>query len=187
MMKQVIERALQAELSDHLGYEAGDPAGRGSGNNRNGSYPKTVTTTAGPVEIEVPRDRRGEYEPKVVPKGTQRLGQVDEMILSLYARGMTTRDITAHLYEVYGAEVSPALVSKVTDVITDEVTGWQNRPLDECYPILYIDAIASRSVTTDTSSTRPPTWSSASTPTASRTSWASGSRTVRARSSGSTS
>ncbi|MFI6055482.1 IS256 family transposase [Streptomyces violascens] len=141
MMKQVIERALQVEMADHLGYEAGDPAGRGSGNNRNGSYGKTVTTTAGPVEIEVPRDRRGEFEPRIVPKGTRRLGQVDEMILSLYARGMTTRDITAHLAEVYGAEVSPALVSKVTDVIADEVGSWQNRPLDECYPILYIDAI----------------------------------------------
>ncbi|MFF7234693.1 IS256 family transposase [Streptomyces sioyaensis] len=141
MMKQVIERALQAELSDHLGYEAGDPAGRGSGNNRNGSYPKTVTTTAGPVELDVPRDRKGEYEPRIVRKGTRRLGQVDEMILSLYARGMTTRDITAHLAEVYGAEVSPALVSKVTDVIADEVQSWQHRPLDECYPILYIDAI----------------------------------------------
>ena len=141
MMKQVIERALQAEMADHLGYEAGDPAGRGSGNNRNGHYGKTVTTTAGPVEIDVPRDRKGEYEPRIVPKGTRRLGQVDEMILSLYARGMTTRDITAHLAEVYGADVSPALVSKVTDVIADEVQSWQNRPLDECYPILYIDAI----------------------------------------------
>jgi putative transposase len=141
MMKQVIERALQAEMADHLGYEAGDPAGRGSGNNRNGSYGKTVTTTAGPVTIDVPRDRTGDFEPRIVPKGTRRLGQLDEMILSLYARGMTTRDITAHLYEVYGAEVSPALVSKVTDVIADEVASWQARPLDECYPILYIDAI----------------------------------------------
>jgi hypothetical protein len=114
MMKQVIARALQAELADHLGYEAGDPAGRGSGNNRNGSYPKTVTTTASPAGIEVPRDRRGEFEPRIAPKGTRRLGEVDKMILSLYARGMTTRDITARLYEVYGAEVSPALVSKVT-------------------------------------------------------------------------
>ncbi|MFF7756332.1 IS256 family transposase [Streptomyces sp. NPDC007971] len=141
MMKRVIERALQVEMADHLGYEAGDPAGRGSGNNRNGSFGKTVTTMAGPVTVEVPRDRKGEFVPQIVPKGTRRLGQVDEMILSLYARGMTTRDITGHLAEVYGAEVSPALVSKVTDVITDEVTSWQNRPLDECYPILYIDAI----------------------------------------------
>ncbi|MCY0924356.1 MULTISPECIES: IS256 family transposase [unclassified Streptomyces] len=141
MMKAVVERALRAEMADHLGYEAGDPAGRGSGNNRNGSYGKTLTTTAGPVEIDVPRDRQGDFEPRIVPKGTRRLGQVDEMILSLYARGMTTRDITAHLYEVYGAQVSPALVSKVTDVIADEVASWQARPLDECYPILYIDAI----------------------------------------------
>ncbi|MFF7234580.1 transposase [Streptomyces sioyaensis] len=86
------ERALRAELTDHLGYESGDPAGRGSGNNRNGSYPKMVTTTAGPVGIGVRRDRKGEYEPRIVPKGTRRLGQVDEMILPLYARGMTARD-----------------------------------------------------------------------------------------------
>ncbi|MEY9997333.1 transposase-like protein [Streptomyces sp. V4I8] len=132
MMKRVIERALQVEMADHLGYEAGDPAGRGSGNNRNGSFEKTVTTMAGPVTLEVPRDRKGEFVPQIVPKGTRRLGQVDEMILSLYARGLTTRVITAHLAEVYGAEVSPALVSKVTDVIADEVTSWQNRPLDEC-------------------------------------------------------
>ncbi|MEY9997499.1 hypothetical protein ABIE67_009618 [Streptomyces sp. V4I8] len=97
-----------------------------------------------------PASPKGEFVPQIVPKGTRRLGQADEMILSLYARGLTTRDITAHLAEVYGAEVSAALVSKVTDVIADEVTSWQNRPLDECYPILYIDAIGSRSVTAGT-------------------------------------
>jgi len=141
MMKAVLERALRAELSDHLGYEEGDPVGRGSGNSRNGSYPKTVTTTAGRVTVDVPRDRNGEYAPVIVPKGTRRLGQVDDMVLSLYARGMSTRDISSHLAEVYGAQVSPALVSKVTDIVAEEVATWQNRPLDECYPILYIDAI----------------------------------------------
>jgi putative transposase len=141
MMKAVLERALRAELTDHLGYEVHDPAGRGSGNSRNGAYPKTVTTTAGPVALEVPRDRRGDFEPRIVPKGRRRLGGVDEAILSLYARGMSTRDISGHFQEVYGAEVSPALVSKVTDVVADEVAAWQNRPLDEVYPILYIDAI----------------------------------------------
>jgi putative transposase len=141
MMKAVLERALQVEMADHLGYEAGDPAGRGSGNNRNGSYPKTITTTAGPVTVDVPRDREGDFEPAIVPKRKRRLAQVDDMILSLYARGMTTRDITSHLKEVYGSEVSPALVSKVTDVVADEITSWQNRPLDDVYPILYIDAL----------------------------------------------
>lgn len=141
MMKAVLERALKAELTDHLGYEEGDPAGRGSGNSRNGSYAKTVTTTAGPVTVDVPRDRNGQYTPVIVPKGTRRLGQVDDMVLSLYARGMSTRDISWHLAEVYGARVSAALVSKVTDTIADEVASWQNRPVDECYPILYIDAI----------------------------------------------
>jgi putative transposase len=141
LTKTVLERALGAELDDHLGYVKGDPAGNGSGNSRNGSYAKTVTTTAGPVRIEVPRDRSSSFEPKIVPKGRRRLGQVDDMILSLYARGMTTRDIQAHLAEVYGAEVSPALVSRVTDVVHEEITAWQTRPLDLVYPILYIDAL----------------------------------------------
>ena len=137
----VLERALGAELDDHLGYVKGDPAGAGSGNSRNGHYGKTVTTTAGPVRVTVPRDRNATFEPKIVPKGQRRTGQVDDMILSLYARGMTTRDIQAHLAEVYGARVSPALVSKVTDVVAEEITAWQTRPLDAVYPILYIDAL----------------------------------------------
>jgi putative transposase len=139
--RAVLERALGAEMDDHLGYVKGDPAGNGSGNSRNGSYGKTVTTTSGPVRIQVPRDRNSTFTPRIVPKGTRRLGQVDDMILSLYARGMTTRDIQAHLAEVYGAEVSPALISKVTDVVAEEITTWQTRPLDAFYPILYIDAL----------------------------------------------
>src|SRR5580693_3041709 len=141
LTKTVLERALGAELDDHLGYVKGDPAGNGSGNSRNGSYGKTVTTAAGPVRIGVPRDRNGSFEPKIVPKGQRRLGQVDDMILSLYARGMTTRDIRAHLAEVYGAEVSPALISNVTSVVAEEITAWQTRPLDSFYAILYIDAL----------------------------------------------
>jgi putative transposase len=141
LSKTVLERALGAELDDHLGYVKGDPAGNGSGNSRNGHYGKTVTTPAGPVRITVPRDRNATFEPRIVPKGQRRLVQVDDMILSLYARGMTTRDIRAHLAEVYGAEVSPALVSRVTDVVADEITAWQTRPLDPVYPILYIDAL----------------------------------------------
>jgi putative transposase len=141
LTRTVLERALGAELDDHLGYVKGDPAGNGSGNSRNGSYGKTVTTAAGPVRIAVPRDRNASFEPKIVPKGRRRLGQVDDMILSLYARGLTTRDIQAHLAEVYGTEVSPALISAVTDVVAEEITAWQTRPLDPVYPIIYIDAL----------------------------------------------
>jgi putative transposase len=138
---RVIERALGAEMDDHLGYAKGDPAGNGTGNSRNGSYGKTIATTSGPVRISVPRDRRSAFEPQIVVKGQRRAGQAGEMILSLYARGMTTRDIHAHLAEIYGVEVSPALVSAVTDVVADEITEWQNRPLDAFYAILYIDAL----------------------------------------------
>ncbi|MDR2988336.1 MAG: IS256 family transposase [Nocardiopsaceae bacterium] len=141
LTKTVLERALGAELDDHLGYVNGDPAGNGSGNSRNGHYGKTVTTASGPVRLEVPRDRNATFEPKIVPKGQRRLGQVDDMILSLYARGMTTRDIQAHLAEVYGTEVSPALISRVTGVVAEEITIWQTRPLDAFYPIVYIDAL----------------------------------------------
>jgi putative transposase len=139
--RAVLERALGAEMDDHLGYAKGDPAGNGSGNSRNGSYGKTLTTMSGPVRIQVPRDRNSTFTPAIVPKGTRRLGQVDDMILSLYTRGMTTRDIQAHLAEVYGAEASPALISKVTDVVAEEITTWQTRPLDAFYAILYIDAL----------------------------------------------
>jgi putative transposase len=138
---RIIERALGAEMDDHLGYEKGDPAGRGTGNSRNGHYGKTVTTQAGPVRILVPRDRNSEFEPRIVKKGQRRAGPVDEIILSLYARGLTTRDIQAHLEEVYGASVSPALVSNITDVVAEEIVTWQTRPLDEFYAIIYIDAL----------------------------------------------
>ncbi|SOX51727.1 transposase, partial [Mycobacterium ahvazicum] len=141
MTKAVLERALDVEIADHLGYEHGDPAGYGSGNSRNGRGRKTVLTTAGPVELEVPRDRNGTFSPVIVPKRKRRLGQVEDMILSLYARGMSTRDITEHLAEVYGATVSAATISRVTDVVTEEIAAWQSRPVDPVYPILYIDAI----------------------------------------------
>jgi putative transposase len=138
---RIIERALGAEMDDHLGYEKGDPAGRGTGNSRNGHYGKTLTTQAGPVRISVPRDRNSEFEPQIVKKGQRRAGPVDEIILSLYARGLTTRDIQAHLEEVYGASVSPALVSNITDVVADEIITWQTRPLEAFYAIIYIDAL----------------------------------------------
>jgi putative transposase len=138
---RIIERALNAEMDDHLGYGKGDPAGRGTGNSRNGHYGKTVTTQAGPVRVSVPRDRNSSFEPRIVKKGQRRAGPVDEIILSLYARGLTTRDIQAHLEEAYGASVSPALISNITDVVTDEIVTWQTRPLDAFYAIIYIDAL----------------------------------------------
>ncbi|WP_328609104.1 IS256 family transposase [Amycolatopsis sp. NBC_00345] len=144
MTKAVLERALQAELTDHLGYDAGDPAGHGSGNSRNGKSRKTVSTTNGPVDIEVPRDRNGSFEPAIVPKRARRIGNIDDMIPSLYSHGMTTRDIEAHLREVYGVNASRELISNITDVVVDEIKAWQSRPLDEVYPILYVDGIRIR-------------------------------------------
>jgi putative transposase len=144
LTKAVLERVLQVEMTDHLGYEAGDPAGHGSGNSRNGKSTKTVSTRNGPVEIEVPRDRNGSFEPMIVPKRARRVGNLDDTILSLYSRGMTTRDIEAHLREVYGVQASRELISNVTDVVVDEIKAWQSRPLDEVYPILYVDGLRIR-------------------------------------------
>jgi putative transposase len=142
--KAVLDRALEAEMTGHLGYEVGDPAGRGTGNSRNGKTTKTVSTTNGPVDVAVPRDRKSTFEPRIVPKRARRLGTIDDMILSLYSRGMTTRDIEAHLAEVYGVSASRELISNVTEVVVDEIKAWQSRPLDEVYPILYVDGIRIR-------------------------------------------
>ncbi|QUW85318.1 IS256 family transposase [Streptomyces mirabilis] len=139
--KALLERALQAETSEHLGYEKGDPAGRGSGNSRNGTAAKRVLTDVGPVEVEVPRDRNGEFEPQIVPKNARRLSGFDEQVLVLYARGMTVRDIQSYLAKMYGTDVSPDLISKVTDAVSDEITAWQSRPLDSVWPVVYIDAL----------------------------------------------
>jgi putative transposase len=141
LKKALIERALGAELTEHLGYEKGDPAGRGSGNNRNGVSGKTVLTGDGKIEIAVPRDRAGSFEPQLIPKGQKRFEGFDDKILSLYARGMTVREIQGHLTEIYGVEVSPDLISRVTDAVLDEVREWQNRPLDPVYPIIFFDAL----------------------------------------------
>src|SRR5215469_10810539 len=116
--KAVLERALAEEMTGHLGYDKHDPAGRGSGNNRNGTSPKTVLTDIGAVDLDVPRDRNGSFEPKIVRKGQTRLEGFNDRIIALYARGMTTRDIRAHLREIYGVEVSPDLISRVTDAVT---------------------------------------------------------------------
>lgn len=142
--KAVLERALEAEMSEHLGYEAGDPAGRGTGNSRNGKTSKTVATTNGSVEMRTPRDRNSTFEPRIVPKHARRVGNIEDMILSLYSRGMTTRDIEAHLLEIYGINASRELISNVTDVVVDEIKAWQSRPLDEVYPIVYVDGIRIR-------------------------------------------
>jgi putative transposase len=141
MIKAVLERGLAAELTGHLGYEKGDPAGRGSPNSRNGTSPKTLATEVGDVPLDVPRDRAGTFEPRLVPKGARRVGGLDEMIISLYAGGMTVRDIQHHLERTLGTELSHDTISKITDGVLEEVKAWQSRPLEEIYPIIYLDAI----------------------------------------------
>src|SRR4249919_3749145 len=141
MVKAVLERGLAAELTEHLGYERGDPAGRGSPNSRNGSTPKTLATEVGAVPLDTPRDRRGSFEPRLVPKGARRAGGLDEMIVSLYAGGMTVRDVQHHLARTLGTELSHDTISTITDAVLDEVKAWQTRPLEELYPILYLDAL----------------------------------------------
>ena len=141
LKKALLERALGAELTDHLGYEKGDPSGRGSGNSRNGHSDKTVLTDDGEVPIAVPRDRNGTFEPAIVPNGTRRLEGFDARVLSLYARGLTVREIRSHLEELYGVSVSPDLISRVTDAVLEEVRDWQNRPLDPVYPVVFFDAL----------------------------------------------
>jgi putative transposase len=141
MTKAVLERALAEELTDHLGYEVGDPVGQGSGNSRNGYTSKKLLTEAGPLDLEVPRDRNGTHEPKIVRKGQRRLDGVDKIVIGLYGHGMTVRDIQDHLLEIYDIEVSPDLISKITDAVLEEVRDWQARPLDRVWPVIFLDAI----------------------------------------------
>jgi putative transposase len=144
LTKTVIETALDEEITGHLGYKKHDPAGQGagSGNVRNGSRPKTVLTdSSGQVEIDVPRDRAGTFEPQIVKKRQRRLTGVDEIVLSLYAKGLTTGEILAHFAEIYGASVSKETVSRITDKVIEEMQSWQNRPLDPVYAAVFIDAI----------------------------------------------
>ena len=141
LTSRILSRGLEVEMTDHLGYEKGDRAGWGSGNNRNGSYPKNVQTDAGTVGVEMPRDRNATFEPQLIPKHQRRLRGFNDLVISLVARGMTVRDTQAHLQEIYGVQVSPELISKVTDAIVPELRAWQQRPLDAVYPILYLDAI----------------------------------------------
>ena len=141
MTKALLERAMNAELSQHLGFAKHDPAGYNSGNTRNGKTKKTLKGDFGEMELETPRDRNGSFEPKIVGKGQTRFTGFDDKIISMYARGMSTREIGAHLQEIYGVDVSAGLISNVTEAVMEEVKVWQGRSLDEVYPILYMDAL----------------------------------------------
>jgi putative transposase len=141
LIKAALERGLQAELSDHLGYDKGDPAASLFANSRNGTTPKTVASQVGDVPLDVPRDRHATFTPRLVPKGSRRLGGLDEMIISLYAGGMTIRDIEHHLAATVGTELSHETISKITDEVLEEVLAWQRRPLEAFYPVIYLDAI----------------------------------------------
>lgn len=141
LTSRLLSKAMAAELTQHLGYEHGDVAGWGSGNSRNGTSAKTVLTDAGPVPVEVPRDRNGSFEPKLVGKHQRRLDGFNDIVIGLVARGMSTRDVASHLGEAYGADVSAETISKITDAVLPELRAWQSRPLDAIYPIMYLDAV----------------------------------------------
>jgi putative transposase len=141
LTKRLVERTLEAELTDHLGYEPHSSKGRGTGNNRNGRGHKTVQSESGELQIEVPRDRSGTFEPQLVKKRQRRLEGFDDKVIALYARGLSTRDIQGQLEELYGVEVSPTLISNVTNAVMEDVRAWQSRPLSAVYPILYFDAM----------------------------------------------
>lgn len=141
LTKAVLQRALQAEMTHHLGHEKHAPVSNKGGNARNGSSSKTIKGDFGLMPLEIPRDRESSFEPIIIPKGQTRFAEFDDKIISLYSRGLTTREIQSHLEEIYGVDVSPALISVVTEAVTEEVKAWQNRPLDSLYPIVYMDAI----------------------------------------------
>ena len=141
MVRQVLQTGLNVELAEHLGYEPYATEGRGSGNNRNGSYPKTITTEIGQVQVDMPRDRLGTFEPATIPKHVRRLDGLSGNVISLYAKGMTTGDIQTHLAEIYGTDISRETISKITDQILDDMLAWQHRPLDALYAVVLIDAI----------------------------------------------
>lgn len=140
LTKRLLEKAMDSELTHHLGYEKYSPAGKKSGNSRNGKSSKRIKGNFGEIPIEVPRDRKGDFNPQIIPKHQTRFDGFDDKIISMYARGMSTRDIQDHLQEIYGVEISADLVSTVTDAVLADVKEWQSRPLDEVYPVLYLDA-----------------------------------------------
>jgi len=141
LTKRLVERTLEAELTDHLGYEPHEQKGRGTGNNRNGKGSKTVKSETGAIDITVPRDRNGTFEPQLIKKRQRRLEGFDDKVLAFYSGGLSTRDIQGQLEELYGVEVSPTLISNVTNAVMDDVRAWQSRPLSTVYPILYFDAL----------------------------------------------
>jgi len=141
LTKNVLETALDAEMTEHLGYDKHDPAGRGSGNSRNGTRSKTVLTEIGPVDIDVPRDVNSSFDPQIVKKRQRRLTGIDEIVLSLTAKGLTTGEVAAHFHDIYGATVSKDTISRITDKVIGEMTEWCNRPLESVYPVVFIDAI----------------------------------------------
>ncbi|GGZ27321.1 hypothetical protein GCM10010365_54420 [Streptomyces poonensis] len=144
LTERVLESAPEGEIIDHLGYEKHDPAGTNNGSSRNGTRAKIVPTDVDPVEVKLPRDTAGSFEPQIVKKRQRRLTGVDEMVLSLSAKGLTHGEISAHLAEAYGAEVSQQTISTITDQVMDGMAEWQNRPLDRVYPVLFVDAIKVR-------------------------------------------
>jgi len=154
LTKRVLESALEGEIADHLGYDKGDPAGKNGGNSRNGVRGKTVLTEVGPVELVVPRDRDGTFEPQIVKKRQRRLTGVEDMVISLSAKGLTTGEIAAHLAEVYGAEVSRQTISTITDKVVEGMAEWQNRPLDCVYPVIFLDAVVRREALCDRTEVR---------------------------------
>jgi putative transposase len=141
LTKRLVERAMSTELTEHLGYEPHQEPPGGSGNTRNGASSKTLATEHGPVRIDAPRDRKGSFEPQIVRKGQRRFAGFDDKIIALYSRGQSVRDIQAHLQEIYGVEVSPDLISRVTDAVMDDVRAWQTRPLDDVYPVVFLDCL----------------------------------------------
>jgi putative transposase len=141
LTRRLVERAMSAELTEHLGYERHQEPPGGSGNTRNGTTPKTLVTEHGPVPVKTPRDRNGSFEPQLVRKGQRRFEGFDDQILALYARGLSTRDIEAHLAEIYGVKVGRDLISRVTDAVMDDVRAWQQRPLDDVYPVVFLDCL----------------------------------------------
>ncbi len=142
LTKAVIERTIQAEMTEQLGYDKSDPAAKATPNRRNGTSKKTLRSDQGPLTIEVPRDREGVFEPAIVPKHQREFKGFDDKVLSMYARGMTTREIAGHLKEIYGVDVSPELISRATDSVKELLDEWRSRSLESFYPVVFLDALA---------------------------------------------
>jgi transposase-like protein len=187
LKRALIQRMLEAELTEHLGYEQGEVPPPVQPNRRNGNSRKTVKGESGAFEIDVPRDREGSFEPQLIAKGQTRIDGLDEKIIAMYARGMSVRDIRSHLEELYGIAVSPDLISRVTDAVLDEVKEWRSRALDAVYPVVIFDAlrVRVRDKAAGSSKTRRSIWRSASPAKAPARFWGSGSQRMRAPSSGS--